>query len=151
MKRSAPLSVAVAITRCVVVAPVAMAADRTISVDCAVGKNAAVKVVLKQGESLTVNGSNCGLAFTEPFIEKLFSKTPLGTGAGPYVWTVSPKATAAVFGKAEAECCASRREAQTTSLVSRSTSSSRGGPRSMCSPRRSLRGGEHGCRVQGES
>ena len=49
-----------------------------------------------------MNGSNCGLAFTEPFIEKSFSKTPLGTGAGPYVWTVSPKATAAVFGKAEA-------------------------------------------------
>ena len=98
MKRSVSLSVAIAIAGCVVVAPVAMAADRTISVDCAVGKNAAVKVVLKPGESLTVKGSNCGLAFTEPFIEKSFSKKPSGTGAGPYVWTVSPKAKAAVFG-----------------------------------------------------
>ena len=43
MKRFAPLSVAVAITRCVVVASVDRAADRTISVDCAVGKYAAVK------------------------------------------------------------------------------------------------------------
>ena len=47
-----------------------------------------------------VKGSNCGLAFTEPFIEKSFSKTPSGRGAGPYVWTVSPKAKAAVFGNA---------------------------------------------------
>ncbi len=54
----------------VALAPVAGAADRTISVDCAVGKNAAVKVALKPGESLTVKGSNCGLAFAEPFIEK---------------------------------------------------------------------------------
>lgn len=97
---SASLSLAVAIAGCIVLAPVAGAADRTISVNCAVGKNAAIKVVLKPGESLEVKGRNCGLAFTEPFIEKSFSKTPSGTGAGPYVWTVSPRAKAAVFGNA---------------------------------------------------
>jgi len=100
MKRSVSgsLVAAIAMVGVVALAPVAGAADRTISVDCAVGKNAAVKVALKPGESLTVKGSNCGLAFTEPFIEKSFSKNPSGTGAGPYVWTVSPKAKAAVFG-----------------------------------------------------
>jgi hypothetical protein len=78
------------------------AANPTMSVDCAKGRDGEIHVVRGSGESLTVEGKNCGVGWTGPFIKPSLSTASSDEGPGPYVWTVSPKAKAAVFGNAEA-------------------------------------------------